>query len=41
VFKETYSKVYIGKNMSDAFPLQNRLKQGDPLMPLHITFALL
>jgi len=26
---ETYSKVCIGKNLSDAFPIQNGLKQGD------------
>jgi hypothetical protein len=26
---ETYSKVHIGKNVSDIFPIQNGLKQGD------------
>jgi hypothetical protein len=26
---ETYNKVYIGKNLSDSFPIQNGLKQGD------------
>jgi hypothetical protein len=30
---ETYSKVYIGKLLSDKFPIQNRLKQGDDLLP--------
>jgi len=28
---ETYSKVHIGKHMSDAFPIQNGLQQGDAL----------
>jgi hypothetical protein len=28
---ETYSTVRIGKNLSDKFPIQNGLKQGDPL----------
>jgi hypothetical protein len=27
--KETYSKVRIGKHLSDSFPTQNGLKQGD------------
>jgi hypothetical protein len=31
---ETYSKVHIGRNLSDAFPLQNCLKQRDALSPL-------
>jgi hypothetical protein len=26
---ETYNKVRIGKHLSDAFPIQNGLKQGD------------
>jgi hypothetical protein len=26
---ETYSKVRIGKHLSDSFPIQNGLKQGD------------
>jgi len=30
---ETYSKVCIGKNLLDAFPVQNGLKQGDALSP--------
>jgi hypothetical protein len=28
---ETYSKVRIGKRLSDSFPIQNGLKQGDAL----------
>ena len=31
---ETYSRVRVGKNMSDMFPIKNRLKQGDALTPL-------
>jgi hypothetical protein len=31
---ETYSKVRIGKHLSDSFPIQNGLKQGDALSPL-------
>jgi hypothetical protein len=31
---ETYSRVHIGKNLSDKFTVQNGLKQGDPLSPL-------
>jgi hypothetical protein len=30
---ETYSKVRIGKHLSDSFPVQNGLKQGDALSP--------
>jgi hypothetical protein len=30
---ETYSKVHIGKLLSDKFPIQNGLKQGDALSP--------
>jgi hypothetical protein len=30
---EAYSKVRIGKNLSDSFPIQNGLKQGDALSP--------
>jgi hypothetical protein len=32
--KETYSEVRIGKILSDKFPIQNGLKQGDALSPL-------
>jgi hypothetical protein len=37
---ETYSKVRIGKLLSDKFPIQNGLKQGDALSPLLFNFAL-
>jgi hypothetical protein len=37
---KTYSKVCIGKHLSDNFPIQNGLKQGDALMPLLFNFAL-
>jgi len=37
---ETYSKVWVGKNLSDMFPIRNGLKQGDALLPLFFTFAL-
>jgi hypothetical protein len=31
---ETYIKVCLGKHLSDSFPIQNGLKQGDALSPL-------
>jgi hypothetical protein len=37
--KETYSKVRIGKHLSDSFPIQNCLKQGDALLPLLLDHA--
>jgi sorting nexin-29 len=37
---KTYSKVSIGKHLSDKFPIQNGLKQGDALLPLLFNFAL-
>jgi hypothetical protein len=37
---ETYSKVRIGKLLSDKFPVQNGLKQGDGLSSLLFNFAL-
>jgi hypothetical protein len=37
---ETYSKVRIGKHLSDSFPTQNGLKQGDALSSLLFNFAL-
>jgi retron-type reverse transcriptase len=40
VFNETYSTVCPGKNLSDKFPIQNGLKQGDALSPLLFNFAL-
>jgi hypothetical protein len=37
---ETYSKVLIGTHLSDNFPIQNGLKQGDALSPLLFRFTL-
>jgi retron-type reverse transcriptase len=37
---ETQSKIRIGKHLSDSFPIQNGLKQGDLLSPLLFNFAL-
>jgi hypothetical protein len=35
-----YNKVRIGKNLSDAFPIQNSQKQGDALSPIIFIFTL-
>jgi hypothetical protein len=40
VLNETYSKVRVGTLLSDKFPIQNGLKQGDTLSPLLFSFAL-
>ena len=37
---ETYSRVRVGKNLPDMFPIRNGLKQGDALSPLLFNFAL-
>jgi hypothetical protein len=37
---ETYSKIHTGKHLSDSFPIENGLKQGDALSPLLFNFAL-
>ena len=37
---ETYSRVRVGKNLSDMFPIRNGLKLGDALSPLLFNFAL-
>jgi hypothetical protein len=37
---ETYNTVHIGKILSDKFPIQNVLKQGDALTPLFFIFPL-
>ena len=36
---ETYSRVQVGKNLSDMFPIRNGLKQGDAISPLLFNFA--
>ena len=36
---ETYSRVRVGKNLSDMFPIRNGLKQIDDLSPLLFNFA--
>jgi hypothetical protein len=37
---ETYIKVCVGEHLSDAFPAQNGLKQGDVLSPLLFNLSL-
>jgi hypothetical protein len=37
---ETNSRVQVGKNVADRFPIRNGLKQGDALSPLLFNFAL-
>ena len=37
---ETYSRVRIGKNLSDTLPIRNSLKKGDALSPFLFNFAL-
>jgi hypothetical protein len=37
---EAYSKVCIGKHLSDSIPIQNGQKQGDAISPLLLNFAL-
>jgi sorting nexin-29 len=37
---ETYSRLRVGKNLSEVFPIRNGLKQGDALSPLLFNFAL-
>jgi hypothetical protein len=36
---KTYSEVRVGKHLSDTFPTQNGLKQGDALSSLLFNFA--
>ena len=38
--KETYSRVRVGKDLSDIFRIRNDLKQGDAISPLLFNFAL-
>jgi len=37
---ETYSRVRVGKNVTDKFPVRNGLKEGDALSPMLFNFAL-
>jgi hypothetical protein len=37
---ETYSRVRVGKHLSDVFPNKNGLKEGDALSPLLFNFDL-
>ena len=37
---ETRSRVRVGKNLSDMFPVRNGFKQGDALSPFLFNFAL-
>jgi hypothetical protein len=37
---ETYSRVSVGKHLSETFPIKNGLKQGDAVSPLLFNFAL-
>ena len=37
---ETYSRVRVGKHVSEMFPIRNGLKQEDALSPLLFNFAL-
>ena len=36
---ETYSRVWVGKHLSDMFPIKNDLKKGEALVPLLFNFA--
>jgi len=36
---EMYSTVWIGKNLSDMFPIRKGLKEGDALLPLLFSFV--
>jgi len=37
---ETYSRVWVGKNLSDMFPSRNGLKEGNAVSLLLLNFAL-
>jgi hypothetical protein len=37
---DMYSRVQVGKNLSEMFPIRNGLKQGGALLPLMFNFAL-
>jgi hypothetical protein len=36
---ETYSRLWVGKHLSDMFHIKNGLKQGDAFLPLLFNFA--
>jgi hypothetical protein len=38
--EETYNRVWVGKHLSDIFPIKCGLQQGDTLLPLLFNFAL-
>ena len=38
---EIYSRVRVGKNVSDRFPISNGLRHGDALSPLLFNFVLI
>jgi hypothetical protein len=37
---ETYVKYLVGEYLSDGFPIENGMRQGDALSPLLLNFAL-
>ena len=37
---KTCNRVWVGKNLSDMFPIRNGLKQGDALSPFLFNFAI-
>jgi hypothetical protein len=37
---ETYSRVWVGKHLSEVIPIKNGLKQGDLVSPLFFNFVL-
>ena len=36
---ETYSRVWVSKNLSDMFPIKKDMKEGSALSPLLLNFA--
>jgi hypothetical protein len=36
---ETCNRVWVGRHLSELFPMRNVLKQGDALLPLLFNFA--
>jgi len=36
---ETYSRVRVGKSVSDRFPIRNGLKQGDAISPIPLSHS--